>query len=306
MPCLSKFSSLTHQHLFACINTIIYHVEPIAPQRLIRILDLGCGNGIMLASFVKELRKKNPAIEFEFYGLDVDDSLVQQAGYFEKTISILNETDSTTNWANFLKLVKSSEPWPFANNYFDFIISNQVMEHVADHYFCFSQIQRTLTEDGFSFNLYPLKHVLQEWHLFIPLAHKFSNWSKTYKWIKFWSHLGIGTYKWHKANGLMSSVNEYAEKHADYMSFQVNYLTTRNTAAIAKKAGLKSSFDFTHLYYVQKIRSIFRLSLFEQYRRRHIFKPHSFYFFFLKHISSITLVLRKKESKISGVTRIKK
>lgn len=306
MPVPLKFTSLTHHHLFACINTILLNTEPFTISKKIRILDLGCGSGRMLADFVKAFKNLMPDKDFEFYGLDVNDALVQKSGYFEKTIAVLNEADNSANWNNFLCLTGSSEHWPYADNFFDFIISNQVMEHVNDHYFCFKEISRTLTEDGFCFNLYPLRHVLFETHLFIPLAHKFTNWSKTYQWIKFWGLTGAGSYKKLKASGQVSSIHEYAETHADKMAFQVNYLTVKETSSTAKKASLKPSFDFTHLYYCQKIRSLFGLQILQSYNKRYIFSSYSIYFFILKYVSSITLVLRKKESNNSGETKIKK
>ncbi len=292
-----RFLSITHLHLYAIINTIIKH--HFTPQNInkIRILDVGCGNGILLSTLVKELPLKNPSISFEFYGLDVNDSHIQERGYFTKTIYLLQSVDSHVEWQNNLKLISSNEPWPFENDFFDIIFSNQVMEHVFNQELVLKEIRRTMKDNGFSFHLYPLRHYIYEGHLLIPFVHKFKSWTTTYYWIKWSIYFGFGTYRKHKKAGLTNSVHEFAEKHSDYITFEVNYQTTRQISATAKKCRLKNSFDFTYLYYKQKLRSLFRLSPLEIYRKADLrSSKNSFYFFFLKYLTGITLLLRKNNS----------
>lgn len=143
-----RFSSITHLHLFAVINTIIYHRFTISRKTTLRILDVGCGNGIMLSTLVKELPLKHPNINFEFYGIDVYDSQVQPRGYFKKTITLLEGTDPGTQWNERLRLLKSTQQWPFPKDFFDLIVSNQVMEHVFNQPFFLSEIKRTMKISG--------------------------------------------------------------------------------------------------------------------------------------------------------------
>lgn len=292
-----RFVSITHLHLYAIINTIIKHKYTPQSINKIRILDVGCGNGILLSALVKELPLKNPSVSFEFYGLDVNDSHIQERGYFTKTISLLQSVNSEADWQNNLKLISSKEKWPFENDFFDIILSNQVMEHVFNQELFLMEIQRTMKDHGYSFHLYPLRHYIYEGHLLIPFVHKFKSWTTTYYWIKWAIFLGFGTYRKHKKAGYTNSVIEFAEKHSDYITFEVNYQTARQIAATAKKCRLKNSFDFTYLYYKQKLRSLFGLSPLEIYRITD-FKSskNSFYFFFLKYITGITLLLRKSNS----------
>lgn len=292
-----RFSSITHLHIYAVINTIIQYKCNPEKNKSIRLLDVGCGNGIMLSTLIKELPCRHPYFSFEFFGLDVDDSNVQEKGYFNKTINLLETNAPGTIWKTQLKLIKSDEAWPFPDNFFDLIYSNQVMEHVFNQSLMLSEIRRTMDENGYSFHLYPLRHYLYEGHLFIPLVHKFKSWSTTYYWIKWANILGIGTYKIHKKEGLCHSLHEYAERHADYMAYQVNYQTSRQITSTAKECRLKPSFDFSYLYYKQKLRSVFNLSPLEVYKEKDLVSAkNSFYFFFLKYISGITLVLRKKDT----------
>lgn len=295
-----KFTSNTHSHLFACINTIIVHENLLNEVRPIRILDVGCGNGIMLSSIIKAFKEMYPHANIQYFGLDVDDSPIQMEGYFEKTIQLLSSTENTVNWSEHLQLLKSTDVWPYPENYFDVILSNQVMEHVLDHKFVFNQIERTLHQKGYSLHQYPLKHYIYEGYLFIPFVHKFKSWSTTYKWIKLFSFLRIGLYKQHKAKGIASSISYFSRRHADYLSYHVNYKTAKQTTDIAKSVGLRSSFDFIAFYYTQKIRSILRLKVHTVYPSKSINSfSNSLIFFFLKYISGITLVLRKYNSYIS-------
>ncbi len=294
---LKRFLSVTHLHIYAIINTIIKYKYNPQNISVVKILDVGCGNGILLSTLVKELPLKNPGVKFEFYGLDVTDSQIQKKGYFDETISLLQSAAPQISWHNNLKLIQSSEQWPFENNFFDLVFSNQVMEHVFKQKLFLNEVRRTMKEDGYSFHLYPLKHYFYEGHLLIPFVHKFKSWTTTYYWIKWASHLNMGTYRKHKKNGLVHSVQEYAEKHADYLAYQVNYQTLKQLNATAKHCRLKISFDFTTSYYKQKIRSLLRMPMIEVYRKKDIRSSrNSFYFIFLKFVSGITLVVRKSNT----------
>lgn len=292
-----RFSSITHLHIYAIINTIISYKLKTNGNKNIRILDVGCGNGLLLSTLVKELSHRYPELKLDFYGLDVDDSSVQEKNFFAKTLSLLHLTDPSVHWEENIKLIRSDMAWPFEDNFFDIIFSNQVMEHVFNQAFLLNEIKRTMQQEGYSFHLYPLKHYIYEGHLLIPFVHKFKSWTSTYYWIKGASYLGIGKYKVHKKEGLCTSIEHFAERHADYLAYQVNYKTASEITKTAKSCRLKPSFDFTYLYYKQKLRSILKLNPIEVYKIKDIkSNKNSFYFFFFKYIAAITLLLRKKDT----------
>lgn len=292
-----RFSSTTHLHIYAIINTIVTYKLKANGNPNIRILDVGCGNGLLLSTLVRELPKRYPELKFHFYGLDVDDSSVQERDFFNKTLSLLSLTDPSVEWEKNLKLIQSDMHWPFEDDFFDIIFSNQVMEHVFQQAFLLNEIKRTMQEDGYSFHVYPLKHTIYEGHLLIPFVHKFKSWTSTYFWIKGASYLGIGKYKTHKKEELCTSLEHFAERHADYLAYQVNYQTALEITKTAKACRLKPSFDFTYLYYKQKFRAILKLHPIEMYKIEDIkSNKNSFYFFFLKYMTGITLLLRKKDT----------
>lgn len=291
-----RFSSITHLHIFAVINTLVtYRFNP--DKKVFRILDIGCGDGKLIQMLIKELKSAHPSLTFEIFGLDVNDSHVQQNGFFENTINDLRNQFPHEPWNERLKLIHSNQVWPFENNYFEFIYSNQVMEHVFNQSFFLKEIMRTMTEDAWSVHLYPLRHYIYEGHIRIPYVHKFRSWTTTYHWIRLASLAGIGTYKEHKQKGLDKNIHSYAKRHADYLAFQVNYQTLSQITCTAKECKLKSSFDFTYLYYKQKLRSLLKIKPLELYDKKDVSSlKNSFYFLFLKYVSGVTLVLRKRDS----------
>lgn len=92
-----------------------------------RILDAGCGDGTMLTN----LKKHHPSIRM--YGTDISKEgcrLARERGIIAK-ISDLNH-----------KI-------PFKNNFFDFIIAHEVIEHLTDPDEFLEECNRTLKKGGY-------------------------------------------------------------------------------------------------------------------------------------------------------------
>jgi SAM-dependent methyltransferase len=289
-PHLPAAKSITHLHVLACVNT---KLADQANAGRVRILDVGCGDGELIAYLLDCLPALNPGIEFELHGLDVTDSSVQPGGFFEKTLHLLDGRQPGTDWRNRLSLVTSTSRWPYEDGYFDIIVSNQVLEHVADHDHLFREIRRTLREGGSSIHLFPLIHYLQEGHIHIPLAHRIRRHGLLRSYIKFMSRLGFGSFRAHRdAYGM--TLDHYAEEHADYLTFMTNYLSAKALLAACKRAGLRSDFSFTSDFYQAKLRSMLRRPARYRYAAPRPWRDAAA-FFFLKRISSITLTLEKKQ-----------
>jgi SAM-dependent methyltransferase len=283
--------SITHLHLLACTNTLLRTRNFARP---IRVLDVGCGNGELIAYLSAALPVLQPGCMIEIHGLDVGDSGVQASGFFARTRERLNARMPDVDWEQRLSLVTSCERWPYPDGYFDFIVSNQVLEHVADHNVLFGEVRRTLCDGGFSVHLFPLVHYIQEGHIHIPLAHRIRRHGLLRSYIALMSRLGFGSYREHRrAYGM--TIEQYAEEHADYLTFMTNYLSAAQLRSVTKRNGLRADFRYTTGFYAAKLRAVLRRSPQLLYAAPRPWRD-ALAFFLLKRVSSVTLVLEKKQN----------
>lgn len=137
-------------------------VDWVVSQRIppgARVLDYGCGAG----HIVKALRARN----VDAFGCDVfyeggDYSKLVESEYLGKSI----------------KRMDSDGKIPYENETFDFVINNQVMEHVTDLDMVLSEIHRVLKPGGKVLSLFPDKSVWREGHCGIPFLHWFPKGSR--------------------------------------------------------------------------------------------------------------------------------
>ena len=151
-----------------------------ASSNQVRVLDYGCGNG----EIVRLLRAKNIASS----GCDVfydgcDYSELQKDPLFGT--AILQMDDGKI---------------PFEDNYFDFIVSNQVIEHVEDIDKTLSEFQRVLKSGGQLLTIFPDKSSWAEGHCDIPFLHWFPKGSspRVYYALLLRS-IGMGSFKGDKS-----------------------------------------------------------------------------------------------------------
>ena len=289
---IPKAESITHLHLLSVVNT---EIKRNLEKSLIKILDVGCGNGHLIDYLSQTLVLLHPSTEFEIYGLDVNDCSVQSANYLSKTIKLLSGKYIEVPWRERVSMIASHDRWPFTENFFDVILSNQVLEHVHDHDLFFSEIARTLKEGGMSVHLYPLKHYFYEGHLSLPLVHRILNYDILYFYIKFLSRIGLGKFKHHNATTGIS-LTEYTQAHADYMHFNTNYLSYAETMKLSKKHLLRCSFRYTQEFYENKFRSLLLLKPKYEYKKNRNRFLDWIAIKVLKYVSSITLFLQKENT----------
>jgi SAM-dependent methyltransferase len=105
-----------------------------------RILDLGCGTGRHLIFFCKN--------GFDVYGIDAS----------PKALEIANEWLREENCKAQLKLHRMEIKFPYDNEFFDAIISIQVIHHnlLKDIIFCIEEMERILKKDGMIFLTFPI------------------------------------------------------------------------------------------------------------------------------------------------------
>ncbi len=76
---------------------------------------------------------------------------------------------------------------PFDDNSFDYVFSNQVLEHVQNYPEALSEIYRVLKPGGSSLHFFPSKYRPVECHIFVPFGGIFQG----YNYLAFWAFLGI-------------------------------------------------------------------------------------------------------------------
>lgn len=283
--------SITYRHMLSVLNTMLRYEEELLDKPKIKILDAGCGHGKMLCYLHKYLPIFNKEKEFLLYGYDVADHGVQENGYMESTFDYLKNNVPDVDWSSRIKLIKSDDAWPFEDNYFDIVISNQVLEHVWNHDQFFSEQARVLNHKGFSHHIFPVKEVFLDWHIFLPAVHKLNGWDAIYSKIKFYSQLGLGVYPKTKKD-FDNNLDNFARVWADKIYHYCNYKTYKELASSAKKAHLCITTRFTFDFYIRKLRESLGIKQPFIYKNR---KSSKVAFYFLKHISSVSLVLFKGE-----------
>lgn len=114
----------------------------------LRVLDVGCGKGGTVAWLLAE--------GFDAYGLDVrPDYIANGRAYLgDGRLAVLEE-----------------ETYPYPDNFFDVVISNQVLEHVADLDQLAREVARTTKPGAVGLHVFPAKWTINEPHMHVPLVH---------------------------------------------------------------------------------------------------------------------------------------
>lgn len=157
------------------------------------VLDIGCGSG----EAVKELRVKG------VYAKGAD--LKFKKGPCQEELEaegILNRIDPVT-----LRL-------PYENNSFDYVVADQVLEHVRDlEKFAF-EVSRVLKPGGVFVAYYPSRWKLWEPHIGVPLAGVIRwRW-----WLVLWVKLGV--YKTKRSGPPVDAILAYLSDKTCYRSLR--------------------------------------------------------------------------------------
>jgi SAM-dependent methyltransferase len=257
---LRSATSVTHLHILAVVAT---ELRPVGGGEPVKVLDAGCGAGELMAYLQANLAELHRGTGFEVHGFDVHDSLTEHAPSAEVVLANLREGLPDASWEGRVKYVSVSDPWPYDNDEFDVVVTNNVLEHVADLEFFLGELSRTMKPGSLSVHVFPFRRVLYEWHLKMPLVHRIEDFRLRERAIELLSRAGIGTFPEARA---LDGIDEatYGHTRADFIQFGTFYRSWREVAKAAKGAGLRSTHRYTRGLYMQKLRAL--LSKGEAYR----------------------------------------
>lgn len=109
------------------------------------------------------------------------------------------------------------------------------------------------------------------------------------------SLLGFG--EWKKLRSKYS-IDEYSTSYSDFLYFYCHYLSMSDLIKITRSAGFRTGFNFSGKFYIEKLKQILRLKHSFVYKKE---CPHLVTIHLIKYISSITLLLEKKDEYINYI-----
>lgn len=290
---LPAAKSITHQHLLSVINTLLMRCG--ASKKTFYLLDAGCGDGHLIHYFHRSLQTLHPDKRFVVHGFDVSDHGVQSDGFLGKAVKNLMILEPDVDWSNRIYSLNQGQLWDFNEQKYDFIVSNQVLEHVRDKDRFFFNVSQKLIDGGYSVHLAPLRSVVPEDHVHIPFAHRLTNFGAMYAFIWMMSAFGVGKFrKARKFTGV--DLETYSERHADYLYHWTAYSSESETLSYARKHFMRADFRFSFEFYTEKLAQIFAVGA----RTYYVYRSRGFFdavmVKILRYLSSVTLVTEKKNT----------
>lgn len=276
-------TSLTHQHLLAAVNTELSSRDN---RDGVRVLDVGCGEGHLVAFLQAGLTELNPEIDVEVHGFDVVDTLSKRPRFPDSTVDHLASLLPDVPWRERIQSVSQHEAWPYPDNSFDIVVSNQVLEHVVSLPPFLAQLSRVLNPGGYSMHVFPMRNALCDGHVLMPLVHRVRGHEQRAAMARVWRRLGVG-------NNRTGDITETAERISTYLHLGTTYRYFQEFVEEAKRAELRLSYRYTQELYQQKLASVLGGRSLDTYRRSRRAVIDWIAFCALRYTSSITLVLEK-------------
>lgn len=152
-------------------NNIINEFNEInVDNKNIKVLDFGCGSG--------QLASQLNLIGYATYGCDIESFW-------------LSNLTLNGNQKQLKKITENPYTIPFPDDFFDFVISSSVMEHVHNKKEVFYEIKRVLKTGGRAIHCFPSKNYLPtEPHTQVPLLNYFLP-TIPKSWLFFWAALKV-------------------------------------------------------------------------------------------------------------------
>lgn len=287
-----RSASVTHDHITTAIVTLLFERKAMIRGEKLRILDIGCGDGDLVAHLQHALSTALPGLEIEVHGFDIGEQGYKDGDQFDIATKALAARHPGVEWRERISLQSATDPWHYPSDFFDIAVSNQVIEHVTDLPLFLAELRRCLAPEGASIHVFPLSSSIVEAHCQTPFAHWIRDFDRRVAWIRMLSWLNIGSYRRHHQILGHRSRDDHAVQTAQYIQCWTRY---RNFGAIADDggaAGLSVASGLTKGLFIAKLRAVLRLAPLARYRRSPVPGMDWLLFLIGRHLSSSTLVMR--------------
>jgi SAM-dependent methyltransferase len=191
--------------------------------REMRVLDFGCGRG----EYAAWLRARG----YEAFGVDLDAAVLERGRPCFRELGLDAE--------RVLVALGPDGAIPFPDGFFDFVCSEQVLEHVRDLEATARELARVSARGAGGLHCFPARWRPVEVHLRLPFVHWLPAGGPRRLWIAGCVRLGLGA-RWPRLEGLDSSAR--AREYYRYSVERTCYRRTATIRAIFERAGFRVRF----------------------------------------------------------------
>ena len=247
----------------------------------LRVADVGCGDG----SLIEFLHARRP--NWELHGYDIVDYIGGGPKDFPaSTIDRLRSRIPDVDWHHRIRLGCDAEPWPYGDASIDVVITNQVIEHIADLSGFLAEMRRVMAPGGFAVNIFPLRNRIKEGHIHVPLSAHVRGQDQRDELVRAAHRIGVGKQSHRNKPGGATEASEY-------IAFSTYYRSFLEIARACKPLGLRCAYRYSSGIYRQKARGLIRRPTIASYKQSSNALLEFLSFSIYKWLSAVTIVLER-------------